>query len=81
MTYPCRPTTANRTRYNHRVFFAPFWEAIFEQDAERKQTRAEAEATCAVMHETYTAPRYEITELPFTYIRTRADFACKQLSI
>ena len=35
--------------YNRRVFLAPYWDAIFTQDAERKQDRAEAEATGRVM--------------------------------
>ena len=64
-----------------RVFLAPFWEEIFSQDTERKQTRAEAEATCAVMRETYTALGYEITELPRTDIGSRADFVCGQLAV
>lgn len=71
---------AKAARYNRRVFLAPFWDEIFTQDTERKQTRAEAEATCAVMRETYTALGYEITELPRADIVTRADFVCKQLA-
>nr|WP_260006321.1 AAA family ATPase [Leisingera sp. M527] len=71
---------AKAARYNRCVFLAPFWDEIFTQDTERKQTRAEAEATCAVMRETYTALGYEITELPRADIVTRADFVCKQLA-
>ena len=69
---------AKAARYNARVFLAPFWDEIFTQDTERKQTRAEAEATCAVMRETYTALGYQITELPRANIATRADFFCAQ---
>ncbi|RVV97180.1 ATPase [Mesobaculum littorinae] len=69
---------AKAARYNRRVFLAPFWDEIFTQDSERKQTRAEAEATCAVMRETYTALGYQITELPRADIATRADFICAQ---
>tara|TARA_Y100000815_G_scaffold229273_1_gene218601 strand:- start:172 stop:546 length:375 start_codon:yes stop_codon:yes gene_type:complete len=71
---------AKAARYNARVFLAPLWDEIFTQDSERKQTRAEAEATCAVMRETYTALRYQITELPRADIATRAGFVCKQLA-
>ncbi|MCG7623997.1 AAA family ATPase [Epibacterium sp. Ofav1-8] len=71
---------AKAAHYNRRVFLAPFWDEIFTQDSERKQTRAEAEATCAVLRETYTALGYKITELPCTDIVTRADFVCKQLA-
>jgi len=70
---------AKAAHYNRRVFLAPFWDAIFTQDSERKQTRAEAEATCSVMRETYTALGYEITELPRADAATRADFLCAQL--
>ncbi|SFE84064.1 AAA family ATPase [Roseivivax sediminis] len=71
--------TTTTHRYNRRVFLAPFWDAIFEQDAERKQDRAEAEATCALMHKTYAALGYDITELPRTDIASRADFVAAQL--
>ncbi|WP_411957232.1 AAA family ATPase [Paracoccus homiensis] len=72
---------AKAARYNARVYLAPFWDEIFTQDTERKQTRAEAEATCAVMRETYTALGYEITELPCTDIASRADFVSAQLAL
>ncbi|WP_349538472.1 AAA family ATPase [Sagittula sp. NFXS13] len=62
-------------------FWRPCWNETFTQDTERTQTRTEAEATCAVMRETYTALGYEITELPRADIATRADFVCAQLAI
>ncbi len=37
---------AKAARYNASVFLAPYWDEIFTQDSERKQNRAEAEATC-----------------------------------
>lgn len=70
---------ATATRYNRRVFLAPYWDRIFAQDTERKQSRAEAEATCAVMRETYMALRYEIVELPYADIATRADVVAAHL--
>lgn len=74
---PVPPHVARAARdacYNARVFLAPFWDEIFTQDTERKQTRAEAESTCAVMRETYAALGYEIMELPCGDITMRADF-------
>ena len=71
-------TAAKAALYNARVFLAPYWDEIFTQDSERKQTRAEAEATCVVMRETYTALGYQIMELPRADIATRADFVCAQ---
>ncbi|MHC9235738.1 AAA family ATPase [Pseudooceanicola sp. 502str34] len=73
-------TAAKAARYNARVFLTPYWDEIFTRDTERKQTRAEAEATCAVMRETYTALGYQITELPRADIATRANFVCAQLA-
>ena len=75
------PGAAKADRYNARVFLAPYWDENFTQDSERTQTRAEAEATCTVMRETYAALGYEIMELPCTDIESRADFVCKQLAI
>lgn len=69
---------AKAARYNARVFLAPYWNEVFTQDTERKQTPTEAEATCAIMRETYTALGYQITELPRADIATRADFFCAQ---
>ncbi len=65
--------------YNRRVFLAPYWDAIFTQDAERKQDRAEAEATGRVMAETYTRLGYEIVELPLAEIEERAGFVADRL--
>lgn len=66
-------------RYNQRVFFAPYWEEIFTQDTERKQDRAEAEATAKVMIETYASLGYNIVEFPRADIESRADFVMKGL--
>lgn len=60
--------------YNRRVFLAPHWDAIYAQDAERKQDRQEAEATGRVMSETYTRFGYQIIELPLAPVEERADF-------
>lgn len=60
--------------YNKQVFLAPYWDAIFIQDAERKQDPREAEATGNVMAETYTRLGYRIVELPLVSIERRADF-------
>ena len=46
---------AKMRRYAKRVFIAPHRPAIFAQDAEHKQTRAEAEATYHAMIEAYTS--------------------------
>lgn len=65
--------------YNKRVFLAPFWDAIFMQDAERRQDRQEAKATGRVMAETYTRLGYQLVELPLAGIEQRADFMAHSL--
>jgi predicted ATPase len=66
--------------YNRRVFLAPAWPEIFIQDAERKQTLSEAEATCRVMREVYAGLGYELVELPLVSIAERAAFVRAAIS-
>jgi predicted ATPase len=61
-------------RYSRRVFLAPPWPEIFAGDAERKQSFAEAEATCKVMAETYKGLGYELISLPLGSVEERARF-------
>lgn len=65
---------AEQYRYNRTIFIAPHWPAIFAQDAERKQTPAEAEATCHVMARTYANLGYDLVPLPLTSIAERVAF-------
>lgn len=71
---------AKAYRYNRKVFIAPYWEAIFRQDAERKQDRGEAEATGQVMAETYVHFGYQLVELPKASVDERADFIMEHLN-
>ncbi|KGJ11976.1 putative ATPase [Paracoccus versutus] len=77
---PAHFETAAKTHpYKKRVFLAPYWDAIFTQDTERKQDRQEAEATARVMAETYSRLGYQIVELPLVGIEQRADFVAENL--
>lgn len=67
-------------RYNRRVFLAPWWDAIYVQDGERRQDRREAEATGRVMAETYARLGYDVVALPLAGIEARADFVLSQLT-
>ncbi len=71
---------ATTWRYNRRVFIAPAWPEIFTQDAERKQTLVEAEATCHVMREVYAGLGYELVDLPLISIMDRAAFVRAAIS-
>lgn len=70
---------ARRFRYFPRVFLAPHWPAIFEQDAERKQSETEAARTCQVMEETYASLGYEIVPLPLDTVEARVRFVSRHL--
>jgi predicted ATPase len=65
---------AHIRRYNASVFIAPPWPAIFAQDAERKQTLAEAVRTYQVMVETYARYGYQLIELPLVSVDERVAF-------
>lgn len=61
-------------RYNRTVFIAPHWPAIFSQDAQRKQSEAEAAATYRIMADTYSRLGYQLVTLPLVSIEERVSF-------
>lgn len=66
--------------YARRVFLAPHWPAIYARDAERRQSAAEAERTCAAMRQLYGELGYETLELPLAPVAARLAFvleACR----
>jgi predicted ATPase len=65
---------ARKFRYHRRVFLAPPWPAIFGQDEERKQSIAEAEATCDAMVDVYSSFGYELLVLPLIPVDERIEF-------
>jgi len=71
---PAIDRAAETCRYNPRVFLAPFWSAIFRNDAERRQTPEEAEAAEAVMCDTYARYGYTVVELPRASVDERVAF-------
>lgn len=70
---------ARATRYNPRVFLAPFWAAIYGQDEERKQSPAVAAATEVVMRATYADYGYTLVELPRASVADRVAFVRERL--
>ncbi|GEO80353.1 AAA family ATPase [Pararhodospirillum oryzae] len=74
-------TAAQVHPYNKRVFLAPYWDAIFTQDTERRQDRQEAKATSQVMADVYTRLGYQIIELPLVGVEQRADFVVENLAV
>lgn len=71
---------AETFRYHQRVFLAPPWPDIFEQDAERSQDFAEAERTHDAMVGIYTELGYEIVTLPRADVATRIAFVTERIT-
>lgn len=67
-------------RYNPKVFLAPPWQEIYATDTERKQTYAEAVATCEMMEEVYREYGYQPIELPKTDPQERAGVVLAMLA-
>ena len=65
---------ARACRYSHTVFVTPPWPEIFVQDAERKQSPEEAEATFRAVTGVYRRLGYELQEVPRGFVAARADF-------
>lgn len=81
LAVPDHALEAARTiRYAPRVFILPFWPEIFAEDAERKQSPEEAEATCRVMAETYRGFGYELIEVPIGPVERRAEFVAAMIA-
>ena len=77
--HPAIDAAARTTRYNSRVFLAPFWADIYRHDPERRQPAALAAATEAVMRETYADYSYSIVELPRASVAERVAFVLASL--
>lgn len=67
--------------YAAPVFLAPYWDAIFAQDAERRQDREEARRTAEMMADVYAALGYEIVLLPLAPQEERADFVLRRIGL
>ena len=65
---------ARKLRYARTVFLAPAWEAIYRNDAERRQDFAEAQRTAAMMAKVYEELGYRLLELPLGGLEERAEF-------
>jgi len=71
---------AKDLRYHARVFIAPPWQAIYAQDAERKQDFDEAQRTYDAMVGTYMEFGYELVELPRVSVEERVAFVVRSIS-
>lgn len=72
-------SAARAFRYRAEVFIAPPWPEIFAQDAERRQSLEEAEATFHALAAAYTRHGYDLVPLPRAPVEARADFLLARL--
>lgn len=61
-------------RYNPVVFIAPPWEAIYQQDSERKQDFEEAQKTYQALEKGYLENDYQLQVLPKASVAERVIF-------
>jgi predicted ATPase len=66
-------------RFNRTVFVAPYWPAIYRQDAERKQTHQEAAYYAALTGPTYAAYGYTPVVLPLASVEERVAFVLERI--
>ncbi|MCY4044141.1 MAG: AAA family ATPase [Cellvibrionales bacterium] len=67
------------TRFNKKVFIFPPWEAIYENDSERKQSFKEAVRTYETMVDCYTKFGYDLIEMPLKSVEYRLQFVMDNL--
>ena len=72
-------SAAQQFRYRTKVFLVPPWPEIFENDAERKHSLAEALAQYEALPKTYARLGYTPVMVPKTSISERADFVLQEL--
>lgn len=61
-----------------RIFLAPFWAQIYIRDPERRQPPELAQATEAVMRDTYARYGYRLVELPCASVAERVAFVLER---
>ncbi|MGE5725602.1 MAG: AAA family ATPase [Acidobacteriota bacterium] len=79
--YPSARHQSTSLSYRRRVFIAPPWKEIYEQDRERKQDFAEAVRTYEAMLAAYSGRGYEPIQIPPASVEQRARFVLQSIGI
>ncbi len=66
--------TALQSPYSKDVFFMPFWEEIFANDAQRLESIEEAKSIDKALRTAYTNLGYNLVEVPHGSVDERVDF-------
>ncbi|MHC6227095.1 AAA family ATPase [Pseudomonas sp. X10] len=78
---PLLATLGQRHRYHRRVFLAPPWPEIYEQDPERRHDMGAALAEYERLQKAYPALGYEVSLLPKVSVPERVDFVLNTLAV
>ncbi len=74
-------TQANEYRYFKKVFVTPFWEEIYQKDAQRWEEIDFAKKVNESIEEAYRLCGYEVIELPKVSIGERITFILKEAGL
>lgn len=78
---PLHLDLAQATIYAPLVFIFPPWQAIYQNDTERKQDFELAVRTYETMQLTYHRFGYQLLEVPYTSVEKRAEFIVNSLHL
>jgi predicted ATPase len=70
----------NSLRFNNKVFIAPPWEEIFQNDNERDQTYQESIAVYERLYKWYKRNNYDLIILPKVSVLERVEFIITHLN-
>jgi len=76
-----REATLARYPYHGQVFLFPPWEAIYEQDAERDQSFADATRVSDLLEAWYRRCGYEVARMPEGSVNARCEFVLQTLGV
>ena len=68
-------------KFHRKVFFAPVWKEIFEQDEQRQQTFEYGVELETVLLETYREKNFEVVMIPKETVPLRVNFVQESINI
>ncbi len=72
---------ARKAGYANTVFYMPFWDAIFANDAQRKESIEEAQNIDKALRKAYSNLGFELIEVPIGSVEQRVNFILERLQL
>ena len=69
----------SKFNYNQKVFFAPIWEEIYQNDKERIETIPQAHQVSEVLYKTYVDLGFNVIVLPKISVEERVNFVLSEI--